>query len=357
MNKNIKMFVLLVAISFAGFAQVGIGTTTPDASSALEIDANDKGFLMPRMTTAQRTAITSPATGLQAYDTDTKSVWTFDGTAWKQGVGGAGKFVDGTNPLTAVYSEGSVAIGLNDTQHRLHVFRTLATDGANTGIRVDANYNGTGNSTWTYGLDAVVKNLSASNVTFAIGTQGRVSNENAGGTMDFAAGSWPQVFNSGTMDFAAGVTSSISNSGTIVTGVASSSDITNNAGNTISDAFAGFMNISNEGTITNGYGLFIDYFSTAGAITNSYGLYISDAFNKGIADNFAIYSASNADSYVEGNIGVGTNNPQQKVHISGAMRLQPQASAPAGDLGDLYVNTDGKLYFHDGTSWREVQLI
>ena len=51
-------------------AQTGIGTTTPNASAKLEIAATDKGLLIPRMTSAQRTAITSPANGLLVFQTD-----------------------------------------------------------------------------------------------------------------------------------------------------------------------------------------------------------------------------------------------------------------------------------------------
>jgi len=57
-----------------------------------------------------------------------------------------------------------------------------------------------------------------------------------------------------------------------------------------------------------------------------------------------------------GNVGIGTTNPQQKMHISGVMRLEPQSTPPSGGLGDLYVGTNGKLYFHNGTDWKEVQL-
>jgi len=63
------------------------------------------------------------------------------------------------------------------------------------------------------------------------------------------------------------------------------------------------------------------------------------------------------DSYIEGNVGFGIDAPLQKVHINGVMRLEPLAAAPAGDLGDLYVGTDNKLYFHNGTDWKEVQLV
>jgi hypothetical protein len=48
------------------------------------------GFMMPRVTTTQRTAITAGTlqTGMQVYDTTTKSVWTFDGTNWVEANGG-----------------------------------------------------------------------------------------------------------------------------------------------------------------------------------------------------------------------------------------------------------------------------
>ena len=54
--------------------KVGIGTTMPHASAALEVDSNTSGLLPPRMTTAQRDPINSgtPAEGLTIYNTDTK---------------------------------------------------------------------------------------------------------------------------------------------------------------------------------------------------------------------------------------------------------------------------------------------
>lgn len=57
---------------------VGIGTSTPNTSSILDITSTDKGFLIPRMTTAQKETITSPTVGLMVYDTDTNTVETYD---------------------------------------------------------------------------------------------------------------------------------------------------------------------------------------------------------------------------------------------------------------------------------------
>ncbi|MBF9222693.1 hypothetical protein [Hymenobacter ruricola] len=62
---------LLLSARFTACAQsVGIGTTAPDAKSALDIRASDRGLLIPRLTAAQRTAITSPPQGLMVYQTD-----------------------------------------------------------------------------------------------------------------------------------------------------------------------------------------------------------------------------------------------------------------------------------------------
>lgn len=61
---------LLLFVSYSLSAQTGIGTTTPNASAKLEVAATDKGFLLPRMTAAQRTAISLPANGLVVYQTD-----------------------------------------------------------------------------------------------------------------------------------------------------------------------------------------------------------------------------------------------------------------------------------------------
>ena len=65
-------------------AQVGIGTTNPDASSLFEVQSTTKGLLTPRMTTAQRTAINSPANGLLVYDTDESAFYYYEAAAWSR---------------------------------------------------------------------------------------------------------------------------------------------------------------------------------------------------------------------------------------------------------------------------------
>ena len=62
---------------------VGVGTTTPSASSKLEVSSTSQGFLMPRMSKTQRDAITSPVIGLLIFQTDnTPGFYYYTGTAW-----------------------------------------------------------------------------------------------------------------------------------------------------------------------------------------------------------------------------------------------------------------------------------
>jgi hypothetical protein len=61
-----------------------INTTTDVASSKLTIESTTQGFLPPRMTSAQRTAIASPATGLIVYQTDgVEGLYLRTSTAWR----------------------------------------------------------------------------------------------------------------------------------------------------------------------------------------------------------------------------------------------------------------------------------
>jgi hypothetical protein len=61
---------------------VGIGSTSPNASAALDINSTTKGLLLPRMTQAQRDALT-PVEGLEIYNTTTKKPNYYDSIEWR----------------------------------------------------------------------------------------------------------------------------------------------------------------------------------------------------------------------------------------------------------------------------------
>ena len=88
--KKITLIVLMFFTALS-YAQVGINTNTPNASSALEIESTTGGILIPRLTQTQRDAITEPATGLMIYQTNqTAGFYFWDGAAWTKIDGVAG---------------------------------------------------------------------------------------------------------------------------------------------------------------------------------------------------------------------------------------------------------------------------
>src|ERR1700733_6044094 len=85
MKKTFSSIFIICVVQVQLVAQsVGINTATPHPSAMLDISSTNKGLLMPRMTSAQRNAIATPAEGLKVYDTDTKTFWYYNGTGWIQ---------------------------------------------------------------------------------------------------------------------------------------------------------------------------------------------------------------------------------------------------------------------------------
>ena len=81
------LFTLLAAVLLTAttFAQVGINTSSPHESAALDIVSTTGGLLVPRMTETQRDAITSAATGLMIYQTDgTAGFYYYNGSSWSE---------------------------------------------------------------------------------------------------------------------------------------------------------------------------------------------------------------------------------------------------------------------------------
>jgi hypothetical protein len=131
--KKITLSYIISFITIASFAQnnVGIGTASPNASAILDLSSSTKGLLIPRMATAQRTGIATPATGLLVFDTDTKTIWTYDGAAWKN------LYASGSGGTFALPYTGSDASGTS-----FQITNTLA---AGTAIAGKANGSGANN--------------------------------------------------------------------------------------------------------------------------------------------------------------------------------------------------------------------
>jgi hypothetical protein len=86
--KLLAALMILLILSFSNnkiaAQSMGISSTsiTPDASSILEMRTTTKGVLIPRMTTAERDLISSPANGLMIYNTSTSRFNFHNGSTW-----------------------------------------------------------------------------------------------------------------------------------------------------------------------------------------------------------------------------------------------------------------------------------
>ena len=83
--KAIILSFVFIGLGFTTYAQIGIGTTSPAATAALDIESTTKGLLIPRLTQTQRDAIQSPASGLMIFCTNCAAQGQpqfYNGTSW-----------------------------------------------------------------------------------------------------------------------------------------------------------------------------------------------------------------------------------------------------------------------------------
>jgi hypothetical protein len=89
MKNRIFIIIILFFDLTYGFGQnnVGIGTNTPDSNAILEMNATDKGILIPRMTSTQRNNMTPSLgltqEGLLVYDNDSTKFFYWNGYSWQ----------------------------------------------------------------------------------------------------------------------------------------------------------------------------------------------------------------------------------------------------------------------------------
>lgn len=103
---------------------VGIGTNSPNPSAQLDVVSINKGILIPRMTTLQRTSIPNPVQGLMVYETTSNSFYFYNGGSWVQmSSGGVSPWiVSGNN----IYNSNTANVGIGNTAptFKLHVTGT-----------------------------------------------------------------------------------------------------------------------------------------------------------------------------------------------------------------------------------------
>ncbi len=83
-NENIFETAATERMRITNNGNVGIGTSAPSNSAALDVSSTTQGFLPPRMNGTSRDNIASPAEGLIIWNTDIRTIEVFDGTNWQR---------------------------------------------------------------------------------------------------------------------------------------------------------------------------------------------------------------------------------------------------------------------------------
>jgi hypothetical protein len=286
-----RLFFAVLAIfssSFGLHAQnVGINATgaAPDASAMFDVVSTTRGLLIPRMTSVQRTAIATPATGLYVYDTTTNSFWFYNGTVWTEMASNtnwrlAGNTLTGTEFLGSINAQpvlfysnnaermrilSSGQIGVNATApaatqlftvtatatERIAITGiTTSTAVGNSAILGESAPASSGNS--TFGITGSYTGTQNTAITSA-GVRGITANSAAGTnyTTNFNRGVWGTLNNSSQYSF--GVAGTTASNGSTRTG--------------------GVIGQTNNGTAT---WASLAYYSSG---TTTYGMYTSNTTN------------------------------------------------------------------------------
>jgi len=187
LNGAISLLSQNVAINATGAA--------PNASAMLDITSTTSGLLIPRMTTAQRTAIATPATGLLVYDTSLGAFLYYDGTTWRYMAQSGGWLLAG-NALTGTEFLGStngqpVAFRANNTERARILSAGNFVVGATTAVDPLDLFDAVGTAGMPYALNGYA-NGAASGVWGEANNAGGfgmvAANGNASGTGILASG-------------------------------------------------------------------------------------------------------------------------------------------------------------------------
>lgn len=116
------LLVILVLFELNAQDNVGIGTTTPNPNSILELVSSDKGFLMTRLNSADTSVIGNSGinTGMMFYASDVGQFMFYDGTKWESLSIGTNYWGSSGNDIYNLNS-GNIGFGTSNPLYDLHM--------------------------------------------------------------------------------------------------------------------------------------------------------------------------------------------------------------------------------------------
>ncbi len=133
-----KLSIYLIAICIFSitscYAQIAINDDgeTAAISAMLDVQSTNKGMLVPRMTSDQRTNINAPVLGLLVFDTNTKSFWFYTDN-WQELTTGASGIMEDVNGKLIIST--GVGIGAEEVTAKLHV---VGSDGDESILKIES---------------------------------------------------------------------------------------------------------------------------------------------------------------------------------------------------------------------------
>jgi len=336
--KQQLLSLIFVLVTFFTNAQIGIGTSSPDPSSILDVQSTAKGFLAPRINLSSVTnssidGSNTNAAGLMIYNTNASvtggsgvGYYYWDGSTWTamkaSATGGgsgdgwqldgnsisSGDFLGTTNyqalnlrvnntQIGSFHPNGGISFGLGASSSVNQAFAI----GENASAGNTSNYafgkgaNASGSSAYAIGESSV----SSQNKSYAIGTSSTAS-----GTSSYAIGEGSASLATGSYAIGAGANSSATGSFAI--------------GNQSISASNNTLALGNEAQAINNNATALGYQAIA---SNQNSIAIGPATTS--VDNSIILgntTNTTTDSYAATKVGIGTNAPSAKLHVNGTLR-------------------------------------
>ncbi len=348
--KTTYYFLLLFFVSTLSFSQVGINTTSPDPSSILDVSANNKGMLLPRVALSDsedHSTIIDPAISLLVYNTATTADLTpgfyfWNGSKWNtisDSSGGSG---------------GGTSDGWSLTGNNIDSSKFLGTTNYNS-LKLKVN-----NSEFALfdphgGLSIGYSAVANENNSVAIGTNANASNSNqataigasatASGFQSAALGYNAKAITSNST-LALGNSSTASSFQATAIGVNSKATTSNNTLAVGTNSEATGENSSAIGTSSKATGQYAVAIGTGSLSTGANSSALGNNSNASGQNAIAIGNgavANNPNTLILGNnlsladwnatkVGIGTNNPTERLEVKGNIKIDGTLKLQNGTL-------------------------